>query len=77
MMYGVADDGIVLEPDCSCPTSCPCAFQLLCFICCKNAIILTSNAVSQMFGNLLRLIFWRACAGTPPAVPCVHCIRLM
>lgn len=48
-MRGVADGGVVSEPDCSCPISCPCAFQLLFFICYKNAIILTSNAVPQIF----------------------------
>jgi hypothetical protein len=45
IMAEVADGGIVSEPDCSCPY----AFQLLFFICYKNAIILTSNAVSQIF----------------------------
>ena len=49
MMHEVADGEIVLEPDFSCPISCPCAFQLLFFICYKNAIILTSNAVAQRF----------------------------
>lgn len=49
MMHDMADGGTVLEPDCSCPISCPYAFRLLFFICYKNAIILTSNAVSQIF----------------------------
>lgn len=49
MMHEVADGEIVLGPDFSCPISCPCAFQLLFFICYKNAIILTSNAVAQRF----------------------------
>lgn len=48
-MPEVADGGIVFEPDCSCPISCLYAFQLLFFICYRNAIILTSNAVSQIF----------------------------
>lgn len=33
------------------PVSCPCAFRLLFFICCRDAIILTSNAVSQRLWN--------------------------